>query len=152
MAWRQRLAFSLVELLVVLAVTAVLFAVATAGFRQQQIRVRRADARVALLDLAARQAEYRLREGHYAATETALVGTAGALPSPGGHYLLRVDSERAATAGCEVAEDGHHYCYMLSASPTGPQALDDRCAVLLLDHSGAKWALHTDGGEGEGCW
>ena len=149
---RRPAAFSMVELLAVLAVTMVLFAAASSGFRQQQQRVRRADARVALLDLAARQAEHQLREGHYAASAAALLGADGELPSPGGHYLLRIDSEEAAAAGCEAAEDGHHYCYVLSARPVGPQALDGRCAVFLMDHTGGKRALDADGEEGEGCW
>ncbi len=146
---RRSAGFSLIELLVVLAVTGVLLTAATLGFRQQQQRTRRADARVALLDLAALQAEQRLRDGHYAATEQVLVGSDGARHSPGGHYLLHINP---AEGDCDPADDGHYYCYVLSARPVGAQAQDGHCAVFLMDHLGDKWALDADGEMGEGCW
>lgn len=121
--------FTLVELLVALAVLAILWAVAWPGYGGILQRAQRNDARLALLRIQ------QLQESHYAthlryATrlgETPDADTlAAAVHSHGGYYALSL----------RTSEDGQRYTAIARAAPDGRQRRDLDCQQLAIDEAG----------------
>jgi len=119
--------FTLIELLVVVAVAAILAMVALPSYEDAVMRSRRAEAREALSDFAARQEQFFTDNKRYATTIAALGRSA---TTDNGHYSISVS---AATLS-----------YTLVATPQGPQADDSDCATLTLTWLGGR--TPTD------CW
>ena len=118
---RARRGFTLIELMVVLAVAAILSAVAFPSYQSQVARGRRADAKQALLELAQKLERFNTERGTFAG---ASLGSGGLYPlvSSGGYYSLAITSQSA---------DG----FTLSAAPRGNQA-GDACGALGYNHLG----------------
>lgn len=116
---RER-AFTLVELLVVLAVAGLLAAVAYPPMRSAVLKAHRGDALVLLGQVQLAQAEYRSRHPRYARLAELALPPA----PPGGRYTL------------SEAEPGAHG-YVVIAQAIGPQAADDACRFLRLEVAGA---------------
>jgi type IV pilus assembly protein PilE len=110
--------WTLSELLVSMALMAILMAVALPAFQAQQRQARRSDAQSALQQLQLAQARWRGIQSSHAA-DLASLGWAGDL-SPGGHYRLTIEDARS---------DG----YALIATPIGAQARDSACAPMRLE-------------------
>ena len=116
------LGWTLSELLVSLALMAVLAAVALPAFHAQQRQARRIDAQSALQQLQLDQARWRSTHDSHA-TELSSLGWQSNR-SPAGHYQIQIESATA---------DG----YTLSASPVGAQSADTACRPMRLQ------LLHT---------
>jgi len=116
--------FTLVELMIVVAIAAILAAVAYPTYVDQMRKTHRASARAALSDTASRQEQYFLDNKQYA-------GNVGQLGLDGdvddGAYTVTVVS---ATAPCPI-----NRCYVLQAAPQGFQA-DDVCGTLTMSSNG----------------
>ena len=116
------LGWTLSELLVSLALMAVLAAVALPTYTAQQRQARRADAHSALQQLQLDQARWRgTHDSH--ASDLGNLGWASDR-SPSGHYQIAIESASA---------DG----YTLTATPGGAQASDSACRPMRLQ------LLHT---------
>lgn len=128
---------TLLELLVALALLAVIAALALPGWRDAQIRARRHDAREALLHVRTLQERFHFTEGRYAAG-LAELGIDAA--SAAGHYGLTLQ------AG---STDG----FIVRAVPVagGPQSGDRDCRELWLDDRGARGARGS-ADAAERCW
>ena len=113
----SQVGWTLSELLVSLALMAVLAAVALPTFQAQQRQARRSDAQSALQQLQLAQARWRGTQSSHA-TDLASLGWAGDL-SPGGHYRLAIS-------------DADSEGYSLIATPIGAQARDSACAPMRL--------------------
>lgn len=109
--------WTLSELLVSLALVAVLTAVALPAFQSQQRQARRSDAQSALQQLQLAQARWRGTQSSHAADLTSLGWVSDV--SPGGHYRLTI-------------EDANSEGYSLIATPIGTQARDSACAPMRL--------------------
>ncbi len=150
---RLRRGFTLIEVMVVVAILGILAAIAYPNYAEHMRRSRRADAHAALLDAANRQEQFLLnRGGSYAADiedlgmETPRNNDAR-VQSRDGFYTLRV---LAPTAACPIAT-----CYVLEAVPTlgQPQTQDQRCAVFTLRSDGQRRAFTSAGNDSTGeCW
>ena len=140
--------FSLVELLAVLVILGILAGAGFSAYREQLLRSRRSDAHAALVQAALRQEEWFLRYRAYTAQLSDLGGQGGILLSPRGHYEIRLNQ---GAGNCD-ARAGEAYCYVLSAHPRGAQTRDWSCALLYLDHSGARQARDAAGQAAPGCW
>ena len=133
--------WTLSELLVSLALMAVLAAVGLPAFQAQQSQARRSDAQSALQQLQLAQARWRgIQSSHTA--DLASLGWSGNL-SPGGHYRLAI-------------EDASPEGYSLIATPIGAQARDSACAPMRLQLRHMATVMLSSGADLAGdpgrCW
>jgi type IV pilus assembly protein PilE len=122
--------FSLIELLLAMAITGVLAALALPGYSQLMHRALRQDARLALLRLQHRQENHFANHLAYASQlgDGAPPGLAISPRSESGHYLLEL----------QTAADGMTYTAVARADPAGRQAQDVHCAQLAIDETGRR--------------
>lgn len=115
--------FTLIELMIAVAVVAVLAAVALPSYREQIAASRRADARTSLMAVAQLMERAYAERGTYA---NVTLGTTGVYPSqsPQGFYALSIVSKSASG-------------YALKATPSGAQT-SDRCGSFTLDQANAR--------------
>ena len=139
--------FSLIELIVVLAIVGILFLVALPTFEQYQLKTSRALASAELLTVLARQEQFFANNKRYAPTLD-LLGYSG---SP---YAINSNAEDVAVS---VADRIYNIelrivtsaLYELKAVPQRNQAKDSLCGSLELTSRGGK---STSTGAGIICW
>lgn len=85
--------FTLVELMIVVAVIGILAAIALPAYNQYVRQARRVDGQSALQQLALAQEKYRANNTEYASGTEALVGVP--TTSPEGHYDIEITSNSA---------------------------------------------------------
>lgn len=127
--------WSLIELLVVVAVLAALTLAAVPAWRSAMLRAHRVEATSALFGLATAQERHFLQHNTYAADIDAAPPDGLGIPAttPGGRYALAITSANAAV-------------FSATATAQGPQARDTHCAEFAIDATGAKTATNAD------CW
>lgn len=125
--------FSLIELLIALAIVAILAAITVPSFSGLVAKSRRSDAMAALLDVQLAQERWRALNFGYAPTLQKLGWTS--TDSPDGYYRLRIN--RADGSG-----------FVATARPVGVQQVD-RCGVFAVDEQGPQY---SDGFADEVCW
>jgi len=114
--------FTLIELMIALAVVAILSAVALPAYREQLRKSARAQAQAFLTDVASRQQQHLVEKRAYAAS----------LPALG----MTVPAGVASAFGIAVvAADGPPPTFQLTATAAGDQA-KDACAVMTIDGAG----------------
>ena len=124
--------FTLIEVMIVVAIVAILAAVALPSYDRYVKKARRTDAKQALLDFAARQEKYFSTHNLYAGVATDIgyttVSSASPIPVSSGatSYYDLTFTTSAAPPG-----------FTATATPTGAQVADD-CHVYTLDHLGAQ--------------
>ena len=124
--------FSLIELLIVLAIVAILATVTVPSFTGFVAKARRSDAMAALLQVQLAQERWRAEHLSYTAELSALGQPSSG--SPDGCYRLRV----------QVDGNG----FVVTAEPVGVQQAD-RCGTFAIDESGPHYA---DGFADRSCW
>ncbi|MEO6080410.1 MAG: type IV pilin protein [Steroidobacteraceae bacterium] len=121
--------FSLIELLVTLAIAAVLAALALPGYSHVINRALRQDARLALLRIQHRQEGFFANHLIYSATlDNNPSGLAMPARSDNGYYLLEL----------QTSADGTAYTALARADPGGRQATDLHCMQLSIDATGRR--------------
>jgi type IV pilus assembly protein PilE len=129
---RRAAGFTLIELIVAVAIIGILATIAYPAYQQQIRKSRRAEAQSFLMSVAARQQQFLLDTRAYAATVS---GVGVPVPSAvGAHYTLTL----AVAAGPPPS-------YTLTATPLAAQAYET-CGALSIDQAGAKTAATG------GCW
>ena len=128
--------FTLMELMIVVAIIGIIAAFAYPSYQDSVRKSRRADAKQALTDAAARLEQYYISNKSYTSDVTRL-GYASAT-SQEGYYTLAI---AAPTGGTLVTG------YVLTATPTtkGGQDQDSACASMTLASTGARTPA-------AGCW
>jgi len=130
---------TLVELMVVVAVMAILATIAYPVYTSQAQKSRRADAKIALESIALAQERYFTINGEYAATLSSLQVSpdvqGGA--SDEGYYTITLTRTGA---------DNEQYSARANTSSGAQQSGDTGCAQFALTHQGAKTATSA------GCW
>jgi len=137
---KKPMGFTLVELLVALAIVGILAAVALPSYQSSVERSRRADGTVALTRVAALQEQWFFQFNVYTDDVTNLGSTDATLTSPEGFYVI--------TAA--IANDGSEFT--LTATATGNQLDDVNCRVMSLAHTGRKESKDSNGGSSADCW
>ncbi len=136
--------FSLLELLMALAIIALLTALAWPGYASVMQRAQRSDARLALLAIQHAQERHYQNFNRYSDTlEATSAGLGLSQRSPAGNYALAVSS----------SEDGQHFTATARAAAGGRQAADQSCATFTTDETGQHSALDAHGGDTTArCW
>ena len=138
--------FSLIELMVVVAIATILFAVAVPSYMSYMRQARRTEARTALLDLASREERFFSTNGATYSTTAAQLGYT-ALPTNVGSGYYSISLCIATVAGTTPPCDPN------ANAPTGPsfyvtatpvaglsQARDAQCTSFSVDSAGQQFA------------
>ena len=126
--------FTLVELIITIAIVAILVAVALPTYRDHMRKSRRAEAQAYLMAIAGRQAQFLVDTRAYAAT----LGTIN-IPQP-----ASVDAAYDVTL---AAAGGPPPTFTITAAPKpGTDQTQERCGTLAIDQTGAKTASLSS------CW
>lgn len=139
--WRSR-GFTLIELMIVVAVVAILASIAYPAYTDSVLKGKRAQARTALLDLMQQQERYMTQNNTY----LAFTNTGGTTVPANASDIFKVFSGdnpsgtayRLSAAAC-VKPGGGNFdlkeCVLLSAVPTGTDAV---VGTLTLSSNGVK--------------
>jgi type IV pilus assembly protein PilE len=128
--------FTLIELMITVAVVGILSAVALPSYQQYVRRANRQEAMLALSDIALRQERFRLDNGAYAGSLDDL----GFVPRPGAKYNY---SLAGVTANA----------YTANAIAIGSQLSDAACQAFSVRQDGQRTASDDGGGDATvSCW
>jgi type IV pilus assembly protein PilE len=142
-ARRASLAFTLVELLVVVAALAILAAIAVPAFFEQLARARRADMQAALLEDAGYMQHYYASHDAFAGTPPPQLPFAQAPRQGGVAYVITV-----------AVPPGDPASFLLTATRAGGMARDP-CGDFTLDHLGRRELVagsFAPGRDAARCW
>lgn len=132
--------FTLIELMIVVAVIGILAALAIPAYQQSLRNGGRAEAQSLLLQVAANQERFYSDNNSYSANANPLVAPAVAtITSEKGLYQVAV----AACGGGTIAN-----CFIATATPQGNQ-IADSCTTLTITNTGLKGA---SGDTAANCW
>lgn len=140
--------FSLVELVVTVAVLAILASVGYPMYTKQMQKARRADAKIALHSIALAQEQFFTVNGFYAdILSTLSLDASGVDAATGttrkGYYVVTVASEDA---------DGQTFDLTALAPEDSKQRKDKSCRTFMLDELGVKSAKDDDDVDADNCW
>ncbi|MHA6847696.1 type IV pilin protein [Ralstonia syzygii] len=147
-ASRRSAGFTLVELMITLAIVAILVAIAYPSYSNYIMKSHRADAKTALLDLASRQERYFALQNNYASTPSALGYAGTAFPiavqtSGQSYYQLYV----LVTGSPGTSTLPGFSASAVPASP-GPQQ-SDACGTYTINQLGVQG---NSGNTTSQCW
>ncbi len=132
--------FTLVEILITMAIIGILAAIALPAYQGSQLRAGRADGKNALMQVASDQERFYSGSNSYSTNAVPLATTpAATLTSRDGKYRVTV----AACAGGTIAT-----CFVATATPQGGQTEDD-CGNLTINQLGVRAASTGTIAE---CW
>ena len=132
--------FTLIELMIVVAIIAVLAAIAVPNYNDQVRKSRRADAKVALAQTAQRLERCFVDNNTFVFHAVIAPGCPQSHTTDDGYYTITV---AATTIG-----------YTLTAQPTtkGAQDRDTQCSEIILSSNGTKASKDKTGMLNDYCW
>jgi type IV pilus assembly protein PilE len=133
--------FTLIELMVVVAVIAILASIAYPSYQDSVRKSKRAQVKADMVELAQRYERFHTVNNTYVGFWAGAFGNANAVvdsPSTGGTVAYQIRSVAAVNS------------FTLTAAPQGAQQKDTRCGTLGLSNTGVK----TEDGAGvlSDCW
>lgn len=147
MTGRHQGGFTLIELVIVVAIVAILTAIAIPQYRKYVQKSNRATAKSALLDLARREETYYSTNNSYTLNLTSLGYssiTNNQIQVPNSsNPTYNIGFTAPASSGSSAAT------YTVSATPTGSQT-GDGCGTYSVDYLGNQLPATTSGGSS--CW
>lgn len=127
--------FTLVELMIVIAIIAILVALALPNYQESVRKSRRADAQADLIEFASDAERIFTLTSSYLTVDDSSDGNPGIVPANTDYYAYSFPAAATATT------------YTIRATPTSVQS-GDACGNMNLAHTGAK----TYSGSKAGCW
>jgi len=130
---KKYLAFSLIEMLLVLAISAILLGMSYPSYIEHMVKVRRNNAAISLICLASRLEQYYSEQHTYSGATAINLGI-----KSDGFYIFEIASANEVN-------------FLIKAIPLGKQAQRDaQCGSLILDNLGNR---SIDGvGNANSCW
>jgi type IV pilus assembly protein PilE len=137
--------FSLIELMVVVAIATILFAIAVPSYMTFIRQSRRTEAKTAVLDLAGREERFlSTNPAGYTANPANLGYTAFGVPIGNGYYQLTVCSP--ATVACAPNPPAAPSYSILATPVAGQSQVNDApCTSFSVDSTGRQYATGTGG-------
>lgn len=130
--------FTLIELMIAVAVVAILAAIAYPSYQDQVRKSRRTEGQAMLLETASKQERFYTENNSYATNMTALGYQNNNQGTENGWYQVSVTAADATG-------------YTLQAAPQAAQATDSRCETLTLNAFGVKGEGGT-AASWQDCW
>lgn len=137
--------FTLIELMIVVAVIGILAAIALPSYQNYIQKSRRTDAKTAVLDLASREERYLSVNNTYTVSATALGYSSG--------FPLAVNSSSQSYYNLNVTA-ATPTSFTAVATPTGSQTADSSCYTYKIDQLGTQSNLDANSNQitGTRCW
>lgn len=126
--------FTLIEIMITVAIVAILASVAYASYTDSVQRSRRTDGQEALNRAAALQERWYIQNNQYSANMASL----GGATSLEGNYALSAVNNSSSGTSCDSGA-----CYTITATAQNAQAADTDCATLTIDNLGRKRSLSS---------
>lgn len=151
--------FTLIELMVSVAITAIIATVAVTSYTSFILKAHRAEAKSALLDLASLEERYLSTNNTYSITPTDLGYAGAAWPASGilvgsGYYVVQLPTvvAPAVAAGATPATPASFSITAIPA-PGNQQVNDTACQSFTVTSAGARTALNSAGADNTAtCW
>lgn len=126
---KQVRGFTLMELMIAVAIVGILSMVALPSYQNHMRKVRRSDAFQALTNAAHLQERWYTQNNSYTGT----IANVGGSTTEKGYYTIAVTNPSCTTAGIST-------CFVMTATAVagGPQAGDTGCTSLTITQAGLK--------------
>jgi type IV pilus assembly protein PilE len=141
--------FTLIELMIVVAVIGVLAIIAFPAYEQYGTKARRADAKISLTELAQRQESYYADNNGYADTfpKLGLNGTNYGFKKTGDNLFSKDENYILSIFNSTQKS------FKLQATPTAGQTDDKTCALFSIDSTGKREAKDKSNNDtSKECW
>ena len=147
--------FSLIEIMIAVAILGVLSAIALPSYVEYVQKGKRTEAKTELLRIAQMQESYFVQNMSYAkvlGTETGGLGLTAPFSSENGTYVITLTT---IPGSCAATTASPCTGFSLSAAPQGSQATNDtECGSFTLTNTGAKNVSTSTSSDNRGpkCW
>lgn len=136
--------FTLIELMVAIAIVGIIAAIALPSFNDQVRKSRRSEARQVLSDIQLKQESWRSNHSTYGT----LTEVGGVSTSPSGYYTIALSTPSGTCPSGATVSSANSFA--LTATKAGAQADDSQCATLVITNKcGEVSKTSTGGGQ---CW